>query len=364
MPRRCDDGWRWVGDLHGGVLNGSSQLHRLRTLHLFAGAGGGILADLMLGHRPVCAVEIEAAPRAVLEQRQRDGVLPWFPIFADVREFDGRPWRNLVDVVAGGFPCQDVSVAGTGGGLDGARSGLWREFARVVREVEPRHVFVENSPALTTRGLDRVLADLAAMGYDAAWGVLGADDVGAPHIRKRIWILAARPDAAQQHRPIDGREAPEPRWIRAACSGARAYADGVRELQPERRFASKRRRARDVGEGAADSGANTDRVHEQGLVTGSVDAQERTRPGQRPARSQRRVDPRPWWSAEPDVGGVADGVADQVDIHGSNAARYVGRVVPSFPGRPAQLKMLGNGQVPATAALAWQTLMQLLKDTP
>jgi len=292
----------------------------------------------MLGHRPVCAVEIEAAPRAVLEQRQRDGVLPWFPIFADVREFDGRPWRNLVDVVAGGFPCQDVSVAGTGGGLDGARSGLWREFARVVREVEPRHVFVENSPALTTRGLDRVLADLAAMGYDAAWGVLGADDAifldGDPalyHIRDRIWILAARPDSAQQHRPIDGREAPEPRWIRAACSGARAYADGV---------------------------------HEQGLVTGGVDAQERTRPGQRPARSQRRVDPRPWWSAEPRFCSVVDGVADQVDIHGSNAARYVGRVVPSFPGRPAQLKMLGNGQVPATAALAWQTLMQLLKDTP
>ena len=168
----------------------TSKLHRLRTLHLFAGAGGGILADLILGHQPVCAVEIEPYCQQVLHARQKDGFLPWFPIFDDVKTFDGKPWRGRVDVVCGGFPCQDISSAGKGAGISGERSGLWGEMARLVREIQPRYVFVENSPMLTIRGIGVVLADLAAMGYNARWGVLGASDIGAPHIRKRIWILA------------------------------------------------------------------------------------------------------------------------------------------------------------------------------
>lgn len=163
---------------------------QLRTLHLFAGAGGGILADLLLGHRPVGAVEIEEYPRKVLLARQRDGILPKFPIWDDVSTFDGKPWRGRVDVVCGGFPCQDISAAGSGEGLDGARSGLWMEMARIIGEVEPRHVLVENSPMLTSRGLGRVLGDLAEMGYDARWGVLGANAAGACHNRARIWIRA------------------------------------------------------------------------------------------------------------------------------------------------------------------------------
>ena len=163
---------------------------QLRTLHLFAGAGGGILADLLLGHRPICAVELDPYCRRVLLARQRDGHLPRFPIWDDVCTFDGRPWRGDVDVVAGGFPCQDISCAGKGAGIDGERSGLWGEMARVVREVRPRFVFVENSPMLTSRGLGRVLGDLAEMGFDARWGVLGAADVGAPHLRERVWLVA------------------------------------------------------------------------------------------------------------------------------------------------------------------------------
>lgn len=138
----------------------------------------------------------------MLLARQDDGVLELFPVWDDVRTFDGAPWRGRVDIVTGGFPCQDVSVAGRGAGLDGARSGLWSEMARIIGEVRPRLALVENSPALVSRGLGRVLGDLAAMGYDAAWGVYGARDAimadAAPclvHRRDRIWILAARPDA-------------------------------------------------------------------------------------------------------------------------------------------------------------------------
>ena len=111
---------------------------QLNELHLFAGAGGGILGGILLGHEPVCAVEIKPYCRETLLQRQRDGLLPRFPIWDDVRTFDGTPWRGLVDVVCGGFPCQDISCAGTGRGLQGTRSGLWSELARILGEVVPR----------------------------------------------------------------------------------------------------------------------------------------------------------------------------------------------------------------------------------
>src|SRR5574337_2029590 len=162
----------------------------LRELALFAGAGGGILGGHLLGWRTVCAVERDSYAASVLVARQNDGFLAPFPIWSDVASFDGRPWRGLVDVVSGGFPCQDISAAGKGAGIDGERSGLWVEMARIIREVRPRYAFVENSPMLTSRGLGTVLGDLAEMGFDAEWGVLGADDVGAPHRRKRIWIMA------------------------------------------------------------------------------------------------------------------------------------------------------------------------------
>lgn len=162
----------------------------MNELALFAGAGGGILAGHLLGWRVVCAVERDAYCAAVLAQRQADGLLPLFPIWSDVSSFDGYPWRGIVDVVSGGFPCQDISVAGSGIGIQGERSGLWIQMARIIREVRPRFAYVENSPALTSRGLDRVLGDLAEVGFDAKWGVLGAADVGAPHLRERIWIVA------------------------------------------------------------------------------------------------------------------------------------------------------------------------------
>ena len=162
----------------------------MNELALFAGAGGGILGGKLLGWRTRCAVEIDSKCREKLFARQRDGILERFPIWDDVKTFDGRRWRGEIDVVSGGFPCQDISSAGSGKGLEGERSGLWKEMARVISEVQPNYVLVENSPLLISRGLDIVLADLAGMGFDAEWGIISAADVGAWHLRRRTWIVA------------------------------------------------------------------------------------------------------------------------------------------------------------------------------
>lgn len=181
-----------------GLVNQQRDDEGLRELALFAGSGGGILGGLLLGWRTVCAVEYNAYARSVLLARQNDGTLPAFPIWDDVRTFDGKPWRGLVDVVSGGFPCQDISIGGKGAGITGIKSGLWAEMARIICEVGPQYVFVENSPMLTSRGLGRVLGDLAAMGFDAEWGVLGSRAVGLDTKRERIWIVAS---AASVRRP-------------------------------------------------------------------------------------------------------------------------------------------------------------------
>jgi DNA (cytosine-5)-methyltransferase 1 len=162
----------------------------MNELALFAGAGGGILGGHILGWRTVCAVERDAYAASVLVARQNDNTLAPFPIWDDVCTFDGHPWRGRVDVISGGFPCQDISAAGKGAGIEGARSGLWKQMARIIGEVRPRFVWVENSPMLVSRGLAVVLGDLAEMGYDARWGVVGAVDAGAPHKRDRCWVVA------------------------------------------------------------------------------------------------------------------------------------------------------------------------------
>jgi len=162
----------------------------MNELALFGGVGGGILGSKLLGWRTVCAVEINAYARSVLLQRQTDKILDPFPVWDDIETFDGKPWAGQIQVISGGFPCQDISCNGTGKGLAGKRSGLWAEFARIIGEVRPQFVFVENSPFLKSRGLGTVLGDLSQMGYNAEWGVLGADACGAHHHRARIWVVA------------------------------------------------------------------------------------------------------------------------------------------------------------------------------
>ena len=170
----------------------------MNELALFAGAGGGILGGHLLGWRTICAVEWEPYAASVLVARQNDKILPPFPIWDDVQTFDGKPWRGIVDVVSGGFPCQDISAAGKGAGINGKRSGMWKHMARIIEEVQPAFAYIENSPMLRTRGLGVVLQDIAKMGFDAEWGIVSAADVGAPHRRDRIWILATNTNGQRQ----------------------------------------------------------------------------------------------------------------------------------------------------------------------
>lgn len=160
----------------------------MRALHLFAGAGGSVLAGRMLGWESVGAVELDPFCCAVLAGHG-ERVLA-----RDVTTFDARSLRGHVDVVVGGWPCQDLSVAGKRAGLAGARSGLFWQMMRIVDECEPRFVFGENVPGLLSsnggRDFSVVLGALAERGFDAQWQVLGARDVGAPHRRNRVWIVA------------------------------------------------------------------------------------------------------------------------------------------------------------------------------
>ena len=377
----------------------------MNELALFAGAGGGILGGRLLGWRTVCAVEWDGYARDVLVARQNDGSLEPFPVWDDVQTFDGRPWRGRVDVVSGGFPCQDISAAGKGAGIDGERSGMWVEMARIIGEVRPRFAFVENSPMLTSRGLGRVLGDLAALGYDARWGVVGAHHAGAPHKRDRIWIVGADAglsESSQRETQADagagtkGRDAardePTPfcgdvphahgrgQQERVQCDGEPALAD-----DPQRGRGTGRSRGSDPscagqheqalqdvadstddgagrwqqqpkgGEGARDvadavrergaAGAADPARREKGVAgkpdDGSADVGDAPGFGGRPGlreegqiRDGREPANAGWWTAEPDVGRVAHGVAARVD----------------------RLRCLGNGQVPAVAALAWRLL--------
>lgn len=273
--------------------------------------GGGLL-----GWRTVCAVELGRYPRRVLLRRQQSGHLPRFPIWDDVRTFAGKPWNGRVDVVSGGFPCQDIAAPGKGAGLEGERSGLWFEMERIISEVRPAFVFVENSPNLATRGLGVILGQLATLGFNAEWGVLSAGQAGAPHLRKRLWICAAHPHreplryaqqwTARRWNDLRVRRLAEPRHD--GEEGPVAHAD--------------RRGCSQLGESEPRGieGPRGDLTNGRGVWW----------PGAGP------------WEAEPHVGRVVDGVAASVD-------------------RNARLRCTGNGQVPLCAAAAWLLLWERLQ---
>jgi len=318
----------------------------MNELALFAGAGGGILGGRLLGWRTVCAVEREPAAQRMLLARQDDGCLEPFPIWDDVCTFDGKPWRGVVDIVTGGFPCQDISAAGKGEGITGERSGLWKEMARIICEVGPRFVLVENSPVLTSRGLGVVLGDLAAMGYDARWGVLGAVHAGAPHKRERIWIVAnangsSCKDQRMLNRSLDQRissiNESERRSVLSCVSNSRADVANAKMpndkacVSPQRLEEGSQVQLRgscsspDVADSNGErrsAGIPKQEQRKEGITGKSNDSDSGW-----PSGSS-------WWLTEPAVGRVAHGVAARVD----------------------RLRALGNGQVPAVAALAWETL--------
>jgi DNA (cytosine-5)-methyltransferase 1 len=156
----------------------------MNELALFAGAGGGILGGHLLGWRTVCAVEWEPYPASVLCARQNDGLLPPFPIWDDVQTFDGKPWRGIVDVVSGGFPCQAYSTAAAG---KNTADDLWPEMRRIVADVAPRYIFAEN---VSRVAIDQAANDCESMGYKTKAISLSAKDMGADHIRERFWLFA------------------------------------------------------------------------------------------------------------------------------------------------------------------------------
>lgn len=163
----------------------------MKTMHLFAGAGGGLLADLILGHTPIVAVEWDKYACKVLRERANDGWFPGLHVWeGDVRLFDPSEYSGKVDCIHAGFPCTDISTAGKqeGVGVD-TRSGLYREALRITSIVRPRFLFLENVAAIIHNGLGAVLGDLATLGYDCKWTCIRASDVRASHERDRWWLL-------------------------------------------------------------------------------------------------------------------------------------------------------------------------------
>ena len=275
---------------------------------LFSGIGGIDLGLERAGMTCAWQVEIDPWCRQVLTKHW-----PNVRRYEDVSAVGGDTLEP-VDVIAGGFPCQDVSVAGQRAGIqDGNRSGLWSEFHRIIRELRPRYVFVENVPGLLTNGMGRVLGDLADIGYDAEWEVLSAADVGAPHLRKRVFIVA--------HTQI------------VQCNGRNDNSRICQQGGTVSKFGN-RSRTKDVADAISNATGATyrssGRSSEQRWDDESVGQRDtvgsHTGDGSADVSDAQR-ERENWWTTEPDVGRVANGVPRRVD----------------------RLKGLGNAVVPQCA---------------
>lgn len=293
---------------------------------LFAGIGG---IDLGLERAGLaCAWQVETDPYAI---RILEKHWPRVRRHDDVRTFppdEPGGWR--VDCVNGGFPCQDLSLAGRGRGLAGERSGLWREFARIVRVLRPRYVLVENVPGLLVRGLGRILGDLAALGYDAEWDVLPAIALGAPHIRARVFILANLPDAESngwfEGRPESARE-----------QGRRDLAiDGCQTVPDAERHRLEGRDDPHPGKGA--HGRQGRSIHPECATLSNANRRfERQLRRDQFAAFCEETREFYWPGAQSPVRGMADGIPDRV----------------------GQLRTLGNAVIPAKAEWYGRRILEL-----
>ena len=295
-------------------------------MSLFAGAGGSLLGDLILGHEPIIAVEWDKYCCQILRERASDG---WFPDLqvweGDVRLFNPSEYAGRVDCIDAGFPCQDISNAGKQAGLgEGTRSGLYREVLRIAGIVRPRYLFLENVSAILSNGFGTVLADLAEMGYDARWCCIRASDVGAPHGRDRWWCLATMGDS--ECSGFSGKS-----WWRTG----KKFEDRYLQLETDELADSNhdgqlyRESQEQPAEGRLNALSNTSSSGEDVADTKSIYAQ-----GRGDRQGERESWGGGWWSIEPDVGRISNGVASRMD----------------------RLKALGNGQVPLQKALAWRLL--------
>lgn len=270
----------------------------LNGLDLFSGIGGLSLA-LAPWVTPAAYCEIEPYAQAVLLSRMETGELPIAPIWDDVRTLTTEHLR-FIDIVYGGFPCQDISCAGTGAGLEGERSSLFFEVVRLARELRPRFVFLENVPAITSRGLERVVSEFTDLRYDCRWSLLSAADIGAPHRRRRWWFLAYTDGGELREQLERDQEAPRIETESRDNGEARNVAD-AKKLE--------------VGAGLCTYGAT-------GFRRG------RSSDGGREGREQH-------WHVEPGVDRVVDGLSERVE-------RIAG---------------LGNAVVPQCAREAFKMLM-------
>ena len=288
---------------------------------LFSGIGGFDLGFERAGIKTVWQVEIDEYCRRVLARH-----FPYTVRFSDIRGCCGSDHENSlnctrkhlspVDILSGGFPCQDISNAGKRAGIDGERSGLWSEYARIIRELRPRYVVVENVAALLGRGMERVLGDLAACGYDAEWQSIRASDVGAPHRRERIWIIAYPESDRARGRIFDAWRCGFP-W-EDGDKGNMAYANGgshVADSASSRRDGRAREKQSIRGRALLPA-----RLSGRGEIAPLADADGRrreqrdTRVGRVPIFDEgNRIERNAQWATEPNVGRVAHGVPARVD---------------------------------------------------
>jgi len=387
-------------------MNELGELHRPRVMHLFAGAGGGILGDLLLGHQCICAVEIDNYCQQVLGQRQKDGMLPWFPIFDDIKEFDGKPWRGVTDIIAGGFPCQPFSVAGKQAGESDERN-MWPDTIRVIREVRPRYCFLENVPNILVHGyFGTILGDMAESGYNIRWRCLSAAECGAPHKRTRLWIVAYTEDnrfGGPRHVPEQPRRTPVSRTGKTIPKGessinARTSRSGKDVANAEDNRQSRAGSAR-TGRSRFKDGcgwwdidpADLPDTSEDGLqgggeigdTEGSIglcdrevqdeiedlpdttserlypeeDKQVMEGEGGGELRSiKSRCDGSEEGATESRLGRLVDELADRVGFIGTAFGGQIPRVATGVRNRVNRLKAIGNGQVPQAVVKAWELL--------
>lgn len=371
----------------------------LYTFHLFSGAGGGILADILLGHKTIGAIEIEPYCREVLLDRQSEGMLPRFPIWDDVRSFrqDNTETSEYIKrlqgireklCISGGFPCQDISSAGKGAGIKGERSGLWKEFARIIGEIRPKYIFLENSPLLIRRGLDVVLTDIAQMGYTFTWGIISAADVGAPHLRKRFWGVGKISDSlCDRKRGLGSSE----EMVEDRGDGTRSDSEGSRLETAGGGSGSSEGfvRSSDICENVSNTdGSRQQTVNSEGDKEGSLfrlseihscisDTLQSGILGRKWSLPEDSVDKgldgrgetvddiRERRETEPGLGGMVDGLDTWLDENQLGTLwlpdeKGIPRLAPACKDRTNRLKAIGNGQVPLCAANAWLILKDIV----
>ena len=292
----------------------------MRFGELFAGIGGFSLGLERAGMKCAWQVEIDPYARAVLNKHWPD-----VPKHDDVRTFPPTHTHThdfSVDLICGGFPCQDISVAGKGAGLAGERSGLWNDFARIIRAVRPRWVVIENVPALTARGLGTVLGDLAEIGFDAEWHCIPASAVGAPHQRERIWIVAVwnshskRSDLQCVSDSKDGRTIPQASRRQPSQVSRASHVADSKSVSGRARLCQDdtQQNGNQSGNGSGNV-SNACRNGWQGCwQDGHVARSSGLRSGAWGDEEQDvSAAAAGWWESEPDVGRVAHGIPSRVD---------------------------------------------------